>query len=97
MTLVGQVDLDESPGTPTLDPPNGTDQEEKGEHGSNRNSAVDVAADGCEGEWYAHANGDDAVVLHLVLPDTDGSAVLAAIRDAGRWMLRAPSAHMAMR
>ncbi len=46
--------------------------------------AVDVAATGQEGQWYASENDYDAVVLDLVLPDVDGFEVLETIRGAGQ-------------
>jgi DNA-binding response OmpR family regulator len=45
--------------------------------------AVDAAADGEEGEWYARANAYDAIVLDLMLPKRDGLTVLANLRAAG--------------
>ena len=49
--------------------------------------AVDVAADGEDGTWYATENDYDAIVLDVMLPDVDGFDVLHGLRTAGR---RAP-------
>ena len=47
--------------------------------------AVDVAATGEDGAWHARENDYDAIVLDVMLPDTDGFAVLANLRKAKRW------------
>jgi DNA-binding response OmpR family regulator len=46
--------------------------------------AVDVAADGDMGLWYATSNDYDVIVLDLMLPGTDGLSVLKRMRKAGR-------------
>jgi DNA-binding response OmpR family regulator len=46
--------------------------------------AVDTAADGEEGLWYATGNDYDVIVLDLMLPKLDGLAVLQRLRAAGR-------------
>jgi len=45
--------------------------------------AVDVAADGEAGLWYAQTGSYDAIVLDLMLPKTDGLTVLRRLRAAG--------------
>ena len=45
--------------------------------------AVDAAADGAEGLWYAESNDYDAIVLDLMLPKLDGLEVLTRLRRAG--------------
>ena len=45
--------------------------------------AVDTAADGEEGLWYAETGEYDAVVLDLMLPKKDGRAVLDRLREKG--------------
>jgi DNA-binding response OmpR family regulator len=47
--------------------------------------AVDVAADGSEGLWFARENGYDAIVLDIMLPKLNGYRVCAALRDDGDW------------
>src|SRR5574341_167281 len=47
--------------------------------------AVDVAASGEDGLWYARENDYDAIVLDLILPGVDGFAVLEDLRASGRW------------
>jgi two-component system, OmpR family, response regulator len=47
--------------------------------------AVDVAASGEDGLWYARENDYDAIVLDVILPGIDGFAVLERLRAAGRW------------
>jgi two-component system, OmpR family, copper resistance phosphate regulon response regulator CusR len=42
--------------------------------------AVDVAADGKTGEWYALGNPYDVIVLDLMLPGLDGLTILKRIR-----------------
>ena len=46
--------------------------------------AVDVAADGEEGLWYATNNEYDSIILDLMLPVMDGLTVLKRLRSAGR-------------
>jgi len=46
--------------------------------------AVDVAADGEEGWWYARSGEYDAIVLDLMLPGIDGLTILKRLRKAGR-------------
>jgi DNA-binding response OmpR family regulator len=45
--------------------------------------AVDLAADGDEGLWYAESNEYDAIVLDLMLPGVDGLTILNRLRAAG--------------
>jgi len=45
--------------------------------------AVDAAADGEEGLWYAQTNDYDAIVLDLMLPKIDGLSILRRLREAG--------------
>jgi two-component system OmpR family response regulator len=47
--------------------------------------AVDVVADGRDGTWMAEENDYDAIVLDVVLPDTDGFSVCRTIRDRECW------------
>lgn len=47
--------------------------------------AVDVALNGEDGEWMAKQNPYDAVILDIMLPDRDGFAVCAGLRQAGIW------------
>jgi len=47
--------------------------------------AVDVAASGEDGLWYARENEYDAIVLDLILPGVDGFTVLEDLRTAGQW------------
>jgi two-component system, OmpR family, response regulator len=47
--------------------------------------AVDVAATGEDGVWYARENAYDAIVLDAILPGIDGFTVLERLRRAGRW------------
>ena len=42
--------------------------------------AVDVAADGQDGLWYATSNEYDVIVLDLMLPKVDGLSILAQLR-----------------
>jgi DNA-binding response OmpR family regulator len=42
--------------------------------------AVDVAADGKTGEWYARSNPYDVIILDLMLPGLDGLTILKRIR-----------------
>lgn len=46
--------------------------------------AVDVAADGEEGLWYARSNDYDTIILDLMLPRIDGLTVLQRLRTEGR-------------
>ncbi len=45
--------------------------------------AVDAAADGEEGLWYAESNDYDVIVLDLMLPEIDGLTVLKKLRTCG--------------
>ncbi|MCX6116752.1 MAG: response regulator transcription factor [Proteobacteria bacterium] len=45
--------------------------------------AVDIAADGVEGEWLAVENNYDCIILDVMLPRKDGFAVLKSVREAG--------------
>jgi DNA-binding response OmpR family regulator len=45
--------------------------------------AVDVAADGREGLWYAQNNTYDAIILDLMLPEVSGMAMLKQLRNTG--------------
>ncbi len=45
--------------------------------------AVDAAADGEEGLWYAGADTHDVIVLDLMLPGIDGLSLLQRLRKAG--------------
>ncbi len=45
--------------------------------------AVDKAADGSEGLWYAESNDYDVIVLDLMLPEIDGLTVLKKLRTCG--------------
>ncbi|MFI6661422.1 response regulator transcription factor [Streptomyces sp. NPDC050523] len=47
--------------------------------------AVDVAATGEEGLWYAGETDYDAIVLDVMLPGTDGFGVLREIRANDGW------------
>ena len=47
--------------------------------------AVDVVADGAEALWRAGEFSYDAIVLDLMLPDTDGFAICDQLRAAGTW------------
>ena len=47
--------------------------------------AVDMAANGEDGLWYARENDYDAIVLDVILPGIDGFAVLEGLRAAERW------------
>lgn len=47
--------------------------------------AVDVAADGTEGEWLAGENAYDALVLDVMLPGIDGYELCRRLRRAGNW------------
>lgn len=45
--------------------------------------AVDAAADGEEGLWYAQSNDYDVIILDLMLPGIDGLTILKRLREAG--------------
>jgi len=45
--------------------------------------AVDAAADGEEGLWYARSNEYDVIILDLMLPRIDGLTILTRLRQAG--------------
>lgn len=47
--------------------------------------AVDVAATGSDGVWRGTTHDYDVMILDVMLPDTDGFAVLSELRAAGRW------------
>ncbi|MEX0833011.1 MAG: response regulator transcription factor [Actinomycetota bacterium] len=47
--------------------------------------AVDIAATGADAKWMAEEHPFDAIVLDVMLPDTDGFEVCRHIRRAGRW------------
>jgi DNA-binding response OmpR family regulator len=47
--------------------------------------AVDVAADGTEGEWLAKEFAYDALVLDVMLPGVDGFELCRRLRQAGNW------------
>lgn len=47
--------------------------------------AVAVAADGAEALWRAQESSFDAIVLDVMLPDTDGFTVCDQMRDSGGW------------
>jgi len=46
--------------------------------------AVDLAADGEEGVWFAENTDYDVIVLDLMLPGLDGMRVLRRLREEGR-------------
>src|SRR3954469_15034587 len=46
--------------------------------------AVDVAADGTNGLWYAESNDYDVIVLDLMLPGIDGLTLLGRLRAGAR-------------
>jgi DNA-binding response OmpR family regulator len=60
--------------------------------------AVDTAADGEEGLWYASEVDYDAIVLDLMLPKVNGFKVCQTIRERGDWtpilMLTAKDGHL---
>lgn len=45
--------------------------------------AVDAAADGEDGLWYAESNDYDVIVLDLMLPKVNGLAIIKSLRDQG--------------
>lgn len=45
--------------------------------------AVDVAADGDSGLWYANSNDYDVIVLDLMIPGIDGLTLLKRLRAGG--------------
>jgi DNA-binding response OmpR family regulator len=45
--------------------------------------AVDSAANGRDGLWYAQNNSYDAIILDLMLPEVSGLSILRQLRDAG--------------
>jgi two-component system OmpR family response regulator len=47
--------------------------------------AVDVAADGAQGLWYAAENPYDVIVLDIMLPGLNGLEVCSRLRAAGVW------------
>jgi two-component system, OmpR family, response regulator len=48
-------------------------------------NATDVAAGSDDALWMARAHAYDAIVLDVMLPDRDGFATCAALREAGVW------------
>ncbi len=46
--------------------------------------AVDAAAEGREGLWYAESNDYDVIVLDLMLPEVDGLTILKKVRAGKR-------------
>lgn len=60
--------------------------------------AVDVAADGEEGLWFASEVDYDAIILDLMLPKVNGFKVCSALRERGDWtpilMLTAKDGHL---
>jgi DNA-binding response OmpR family regulator len=46
--------------------------------------AVDTAADGNEGLWYAMSNDYDVIILDLMLPGLDGLSILKQLRSKGK-------------
>ena len=47
--------------------------------------SVDVARTGEDGLWMAAENPNDAIVLDVMLPDTDGFEVCRRLRERGVW------------
>ena len=45
--------------------------------------AVDVAADGEDGQWLAESNQYDVIILDIMMPKRDGITVLQNLRSAG--------------
>jgi DNA-binding response OmpR family regulator len=56
---------------------------QRGLHGEGH--AVDVAADGAEGLWYAEENEYDVIVLDLMLPVINGYEVCRKLREQKDW------------
>jgi len=60
--------------------------------------AVDVAADGEEGLWYADEVDYDAIILDLMLPKVNGFQVCSRLRERDDWtpilMLTAKDGHL---
>jgi two-component system, OmpR family, response regulator len=48
-------------------------------------NATDIAAGSDDALWMARAHVYDAIVLDVMLPDRDGFATCAALREAGVW------------
>jgi two-component system OmpR family response regulator len=48
-------------------------------------NATDIATRGEDALWMARAHAYDAIVLDVMLPDLDGFATCAALRQAGVW------------
>jgi two-component system OmpR family response regulator len=46
---------------------------------------VDIAGTGTDASWMARAVAYDAIVLDVMLPERDGFAVCAELREAGVW------------
>src|SRR6266545_6324779 len=46
---------------------------------------VDLAGRGDEAAWMVQTAGYDAIVLDVVLPDTDGYSLCRQLRDQGVW------------
>jgi DNA-binding response OmpR family regulator len=46
--------------------------------------AVDTAADGKEGFWYASSNDYDIIILDIMLPGLDGLSILQQLRGSGK-------------
>src|SRR3977135_461061 len=51
----------------------------------NNGDVADVTRTGEDAVWMTGATRDDAVVLDVMLPGTDGFETLAAMRKSGRW------------
>jgi two-component system OmpR family response regulator len=47
--------------------------------------AVDVALDGTTGDWLAHEQAYDAMVVDVMVPGIAGDELCAKLRDAGDW------------
>jgi DNA-binding response OmpR family regulator len=47
--------------------------------------AVDIAANGVEGQWLAEEHPYDLIVLDIMLPERNGFEVCEALRSAGNW------------
>jgi two-component system, OmpR family, response regulator len=50
-----------------------------------RGHAIDLAGTGADARWMAHAVTYEAIVLDVMLPDSDGFEVCAALRAAEVW------------